>query len=126
MVPAAVLVLALLAGLAQPCLAVSTFTGEAFDFMGEPGRYYSLVNTPGVQVRAGMADSCKHHLAVDKNISPGRADIHCVLAGDLQAQGWRRRLYKCAPRVLHLGEIQVDFGDSHGRCAAAVKMCAGH
>ncbi len=51
MVPAAVLLAALLAGLAVPGSAVSTFTGESFDFMGQPGRYYSLINTPGVQVR---------------------------------------------------------------------------
>jgi len=53
--PAAVLVVALLVGLSVPCGAVSTFTGEAFDFMGEPGRFYSLINTPGVQVRARTA-----------------------------------------------------------------------
>ena len=55
MVPAAVLLAALLAGLAVPGSAISTFTGESFDFMGQPGRYYSLINTPGVQVREQRA-----------------------------------------------------------------------
>ncbi|KAK9830941.1 hypothetical protein WJX81_008357 [Elliptochloris bilobata] len=43
-----------------PSDGVSTFTGESFDFMGQPGHYYSLINTPGVQVtsrhKAGVGD----------------------------------------------------------------------
>ena len=50
--PVLLLVLALaVSGWPAPVAAVSTFTGEGFDFMGQPGRYYSLINTPGVQVR---------------------------------------------------------------------------
>lgn len=51
--PVFLLVLALaVSGWPAQVAAVSTFTGESFDFMGQPGRYYSLINTPGVQVRA--------------------------------------------------------------------------
>ena len=50
--PVVLLVLGLALGQwATHVAAVSTFTGEGFDFMGQPGRYYSLINTPGVQVR---------------------------------------------------------------------------
>ena len=49
--PVFLLVLALaVSGWPAQVAAVSTFTGESFDFMGQPGRYYSLINTPGVQV----------------------------------------------------------------------------
>ena len=56
--PALLLVLALaVSGWPVHVAAVSTFTGESFDFMGQPGRYYSLINTPGVQVRLFAACS---------------------------------------------------------------------
>lgn len=56
--PVFLLVLALaVSGWPAQVAAVSTFTGESFDFMGQPGRYYSLINTPGVQVRLFAACS---------------------------------------------------------------------
>ena len=56
--PVLLLVLALaVSGWPARVAAVSTFTGEGFDFMGQPGRYYSLINTPGVQVRPFAACS---------------------------------------------------------------------
>ena len=93
MPPAAVLVVALLVGLSVPCGAVSTFTGEAFDFMGEPGRFYSLINTPGVQVRActaGFLQTSRRQL--------GREMPHCGrIAAVLKPTCVRRSLPSTRP-----------------------------